>query len=147
MLVCIHFNFFCIFCRSKHVHLIFISSEKVIPDSVVIFADEYLLRLPLETLPVFNSPQVQCVARDLSLQMHYHRFHSTEVSGINISKVVKFPSTIYTQETLPWTSTFFLSCELPCSTNGFKTKEIFLSEENFPQCKRALILILNRTIF
>ena len=33
---------------------------------------------------------------------------------------------------------FSLSCELSCTTNGFKTKEIYLSVENFPDCKRAL---------
>ena len=47
-------------------------------------------------------------------------------------------SLVYTQESFPWTDNFSLSCELPCATNGFKTKEIFLSEENFPACKRAL---------
>ena len=49
-------------------------------------------------------------------------------------------SLVYTQENFPWTDNFSLSCELPCATNGFKTKEIFLSEENFPVCKRALTL-------
>ena len=48
-------------------------------------------------------------------------------------------SLVYTQEDFPWTGNFSLSCELPCATNGLKTKEIFLSEENFPVCKRALI--------
>ena len=47
-----------------------------------------------------------------------------------------FPSLAYTQGNFPWTD-FSLSCELPCATNGFKTKEIFLSEENFPVYKRA----------
>ena len=47
-------------------------------------------------------------------------------------------SPVYTQENFPWTDNFSLSCELPCATNGFKTKEIFLSKENFPVCKRAL---------
>ena len=46
-------------------------------------------------------------------------------------------SCVYTQEYFPWTDNFSLSCELPCATNGFKTKEIFLSKENFPVCKRA----------
>ena len=45
---------------------------------------------------------------------------------------------VHTQENFPWTGSFSLSCELPCTTNGFKTKEIFLSEENFPECKRVL---------
>ena len=47
-------------------------------------------------------------------------------------------SLVYTQEYFPWTDSFSLFCGLPCATNGFKTKEIFLSEENFPVCKRAL---------
>jgi hypothetical protein len=61
-----------------------LNSEKVIPETVVIFADEYLLRLPLESLSALKNSPVQCLARDLSLQMHYHRFHSTEVSGIGL---------------------------------------------------------------
>ena len=62
-----------------------------------------------------------------------------------VSQVCRLPFTVnanlnpvYTQENFPWTDNFSLSCELPCATNGFKTKEIFLSEENFPVCKRAL---------
>ena len=51
----------------------------------------------------------------------------------------------YTQENFPWTDNFSLSCELQCATNGFKTKEIFLSEENFPVCKRALTTSLENT--
>ena len=47
-------------------------------------------------------------------------------------------SPVYTRENFPWTGNFSLSGELPCATNGFKTKEIFLSKENFPVCKRAL---------
>ena len=47
-------------------------------------------------------------------------------------------SLVYTQKNFPWTDNFSLSCKLSCKTNGFKTKEIFLSEENFPVCKRAL---------
>ena len=34
-----------------------------------------------------------------------------------------------------------MSCELLYTTNGFKTKEIFLSEENFPEWARTLTLI------
>ena len=49
-----------------------------------------------------------------------------------------FLSPVYTQENFPWKDNFSLSCELPCATNGFKKKK-FLSEENFPVRKRALI--------
>ena len=45
---------------------------------------------------------------------------------------------VSTQENIPQTDNFSLSCELPCTTNEFKTKEIFLSEDNFPEWKRAL---------
>ena len=38
---------------------------------------------------------------------------------------------VYAQENFPWTG-------IPCATNGLKTKEIFLSKENFPVCKRVL---------
>lgn len=48
---------------------------------VVIFADQDLLRFPLESLSLFKSPQIQCIARDLSLQMHYHRLCSSESTG------------------------------------------------------------------
>jgi hypothetical protein len=71
-----------LFPRIYFVLLAFFHSEKVIPETVVIFADEFLLRLPLESLEFLKNSQVQCVARDFSLQMHYHRFHSNEVSGI-----------------------------------------------------------------
>ena len=47
---------------------------------------------------------------------------------------------ISTQENFPWTDNFSLSCELPCTTNRFKTKEIFLSKEHFPEWKRALAI-------
>ena len=43
---------------------------------------------------------------------------------------------IYTQNNFPWTDNFSLSFELPCTTNRFKIKEIFLSEESFPRALR-----------
>ncbi|XP_028390807.1 LOW QUALITY PROTEIN: cilia- and flagella-associated protein 46-like [Dendronephthya gigantea] len=66
--------------------------EKLLPETVVILADENLLRLPLESLSVFKSSQVQCLARDLSLQMHFHRFHSTDNSGSESKNEVKKPA-------------------------------------------------------
>ena len=68
-------------------HFVLCTSEKVLPETVVILADENLLRLPLESLSVFKSSQVHCLARDLSLQMHFHRFHSTDNSGIKYRSV------------------------------------------------------------
>ena len=49
---------------------------------------------------------------------------------------------VYTQKNFRQTRNFSLSCELPWTTSKFKTKEIFLSEENFPECKRTLTFIL-----
>ena len=72
--------------------LVPVLNEKVIPETVVIFADEYLLRLPLESLTFLKNSQVQCVARDFSLQMHCHRFHSTENSGSEGTNEVKKPA-------------------------------------------------------
>ncbi len=83
------------FCVINRINLVLLNSEKVVPETVVILADEHLLRLPLESLSVLKSTQVQCLARDLSLQMHYYRFHSTaDVSGINANDL--FTVTVFT---------------------------------------------------
>ena len=41
--------------------------------TVVLLADTDLLSLPLESLPMLQTGNVHCVARDFSLQMSYHR--------------------------------------------------------------------------
>ena len=41
--------------------------------TMVLLADFELLQLPLEALQMLQSDHVKAVARDFSLQMHYHR--------------------------------------------------------------------------
>ena len=80
-----------------------------------------------------RGPKIQWI--DKSLKRTSHILWATTLSPV------------YTQGNFPWTGNFSLSCELPCATNGFKTKEIFLSEENFPVCKRALIHIVRYALY
>lgn len=55
-------------------------NPEAVSESVVVLADELLLQLPLEALKVFAVPQITSLARDFSLQFHYHRVHPAERS-------------------------------------------------------------------
>lgn len=55
-----------------------------IPQTVMIFADDFLLQFPLEYLNVFKKPEIQTLGRDFSLQMFYHRLKRGETGMILI---------------------------------------------------------------
>ncbi|XP_077976409.1 cilia- and flagella-associated protein 46-like [Styela clava] len=44
-------------------------------ESIVLLIDEDLMGLPLEALKCFQSPFIDCMCRDFSLQMSHHRWH------------------------------------------------------------------------
>lgn len=70
-------------CKSSPVtsqSLLFCRQEPV-ADTVVILADQYLLQLPLEALPLFQHADIKSVTRDFSLQVFCHRLNQGEIPG------------------------------------------------------------------
>jgi len=53
-------------------------SPDTISDTVVLLADDYVLRLPVECLKTFLVPRVSSFTRDFSLQFMYYRLHHNE---------------------------------------------------------------------
>ena len=53
--------------------------------------------------------------------------HNRKILRSRVNKRLRLLSLVYTQENFPWTDYSSLFFQLSCATNGFKTKEIFLS--------------------